>query len=365
MNKKRSGFTLIELLVVIAIIAILIGLLLPAVQKVREAAARMKCQNNLKQFGLAAHNFESSNRTLPAGEGPRSTDGGTSRPSLATVILAYVEQANKYNQFNFAFDVTSVTNRPATWQDVPIFLCPSDGSPATFSNGGQTVGRLNYFGNIGAVADCRMPGDSRAGIFNAEYSSVPAGQAPKGIAFTHIIDGTSNTAMFAEVMRTGYPARSITAPTSCRSHHRGPRLYDGRTVTGCAGGSVSIRINYTGLQYYRGGIPQLVLFTHSPDQLERKQLTTAAQRYNCGDASFRRAHIAASSYHSGGANVGLADGSVRFVSESVDFGVWQAAGTKAGGETANLPDHCCGPVRSFPILGAIAPQDSPLPIFKP
>src|SRR5215813_1428747 len=99
-RRRRHGFTLIELLVVIAIIAILIGLLLPAVQKVREAAARAKCSNNLKQMGLAAHNFESAYQALPPGEWTRSTDGGTSRPSLGAVILAYIEQANKFNQFN-------------------------------------------------------------------------------------------------------------------------------------------------------------------------------------------------------------------------------------------------------------------------
>src|SRR5438034_1965166 len=99
-QRKATGFTLIELLVVIAIIAILIGLLLPAVQKVREAAARTRCQNNLKQMGLAAHNFESAYQTFPPGEWIRSSDGGTSRPAWTTVLLTFVEQASKYSQFN-------------------------------------------------------------------------------------------------------------------------------------------------------------------------------------------------------------------------------------------------------------------------
>ena len=123
-SNHRCGFTLIELLVVIAIIAVLIGLLIPAVQKVREAAFRAQCLNNLKQIGLAAHNYHSANRKLPP--------GASSTPAFASalvIMMPYLEQANKYNQFDFKYDVNNPTyNLAAETQDVPIFLCPSDPS---------------------------------------------------------------------------------------------------------------------------------------------------------------------------------------------------------------------------------------------
>jgi prepilin-type N-terminal cleavage/methylation domain-containing protein/prepilin-type processing-associated H-X9-DG protein len=337
--RRRPGFTLIELLVVIAIIAILIGLLLPAVQKVREAAARAKCQNNLKQLGLAAHNFESAYQTLPPGEWTRSTDGGTSRPSLGAVILSYLEQANKFNQFNFAYDVTASQNAAARRQDVPVYLCPSENSGAFFTDGTDPVGRINYFGNIGAVADCRLSSDPGAGVFHA-FSTTKAGETPRGIPILGISDGTSNTAMFSEVMRSqtansntvDYTTNVVSGDISVA-----PGLHDGRNVSGCAGGSASKRINYVGLQYYRGGINHQSFYTHTlPINWNRKQSDPTLQKYTCGDGTFRRAHIAVSSYHTGGVNVCLADGSVRFVRDSVDFTVWQRAGTRAGGEVNTL-----------------------------
>jgi prepilin-type N-terminal cleavage/methylation domain-containing protein/prepilin-type processing-associated H-X9-DG protein len=342
-RSKARGFTLIELLVVIAIIAILIGLLLPAVQKVREAAARMKCSNNLKQMGLAAHNFESAYQALPPGEWTRATEvGSTSRPALGAVILAYIEQANKFNQFDFAFDVnTSPVNAPARRQDVPIFLCPSENSGAAFTDGGAPVGRINYFGNIGSVADSRLfMSDSRGGVFGVV--PVVAGQTPKGVTMAGMSDGTSNTVMFAEVMRSqAANAAAIDYTTNVQSGDIAvaPGLYDGRAVTGCAGGTVAKRIGYVGLQYYRGGINHQSFYTHTlPINWNRNTGNPATQKYTCGDASFRRAHIAASSYHTGGVNVCMADGSCRFVRDGVDFTVWQNVGTRVGGEVAQNLD---------------------------
>ncbi len=146
--------------------------------------------------------------------------------------------------------------------------------------------------------------------------------------------------MFAEVLKaTGYPS-TIDSNTNVQSGDIAvsPGLYDGRAVTGCAGGSVAIRINYTGLQYYRGGISHNSFYSHTlPPNWNRNTGNTATQKYNCGDASFRRAHIAASSSHTGGVNVCMGDGSLRFIRDSVNFDIWRNAGSKAGGESnANL-----------------------------
>src|SRR5262249_5668468 len=155
-------------------------------------------------------------------------------------------------------------------------------SGASFTDGGQPVGRTSYFGNIGAVADCRLNSDLRAGVFHA-FSSTVAGETPKGITVLSITDGTSNTAMFSEGMRapTANPGPGEST-TNVQSGDipvaRG--LYDGRTVTGCAGGSVAIRINYVGLQYYRGGINHQSFYTHTlPVNWNRRQSTAAQQKY--------------------------------------------------------------------------------------
>jgi len=247
----RRGFTLIELLVVIAIIAVLIGLLLPAVQKVREAAARMSCQNNLKQIGLAAMNYESSNGWLPPGMNnsnsaawPSVTSGmgpssyGASTAGTLAYLLPYVEQNNVYQQFTQLAGGQGVFLLPGTvywWQfttagqagcvNIKNFLCPSDNAgTVTPANGpfvfmlpyngsmegyyypGGAFGRTNYASNAGYLSN--QPGWPYPGPYGYNTQT-------KILAIT---DGTSNTLGFGEAMG-GSTVSSVTGlPNGTRDY---------------------------------------------------------------------------------------------------------------------------------------------------
>ncbi len=355
LSTKRNGFTLIELLVVIAIIAILIGLLLPAVQKVREAANRLSCQNNLKQIGLACHNYESTYGIMPPGSGPLAVaSGASSAPSLLSLILPYVEESNLYNLFNFNADTNhDPSNAAARDQTVKFYNCPSDGSTDHLNDPGGAPGQpgtSNYLGNVGTTADQHSTDTAHAGIFNFTYNA--SGQVTSRIKITDITDGTSNTCMFSETKRStvgggGLPVHDVYNPTniyllpdgdpgwSPLSPMVGPLFNETNPAALIPGmtyrcnswdyGPTS-RISYRGLEYYRM-IPEMNQYTHTvpPNYFG----------YDCGDYSITMAHIAARSYHSGGVNVCFADGSVHFISNSIDFATWQALGTRAAGD---IPD---------------------------
>jgi prepilin-type processing-associated H-X9-DG protein len=336
---------------VIAIIAILIGLLLPAVQKVRDAAARMKCQNNLKQIALGAHNYESTFGSLPPSQHtvvlPHPTTGVpttySSGATMQALLLPYYEQGNKYNQFNMGYNVNSDApihpsfpaltgaNAAARTADVPIFVCPSDPSGETYFG----AGRQSYFGSIGAQAHYRGSNPAFDGIFAIPFPA--AGSVMKGISIVSISDGTSNTAMYAEVMRSGIQHN---APSGVRDHatviinssNTGFNDNNGTTIPMCIDGSNwSSSIKYTGHQYYRN-LPSNFVYTHTLPINWNKKVSSGTQRYSCGNTAFNTMHIAASSYHTGGANVGMADGSVRFYGESTDLQVWRNIGSRSGGE---------------------------------
>jgi prepilin-type N-terminal cleavage/methylation domain-containing protein/prepilin-type processing-associated H-X9-DG protein len=355
---NRKAFTLIELLVVIAIIAVLVGLLLPAVQKVREAAARMSCQNNLKQIGLASMNYESTYGIMPPGTGTLPATGG-SPPSTVTLLLPYMEGGNLYNLFNFTVDVNSnVLNAPARDQQVKSYLCPSESSSQMINDNtgnGIPCGRCSYAGNCGTTADSNSTDGLHVGIFNYQYgASTPAGRPVRTkLTITAISDGTSNTAMWSERTLSqasnsaGGPKNSYD-PTMIYllpSTDPGWNIYTpmyGPTFTETNAGALiqgdtyhcnaydygpTNIIRYRGLQYYRG-LPEMNQYTHT--------VPPNYHGYDCGDdSSFTMAHIAARSYHTGGVNVCFADGSVHFISSGIAFPTWQAIGTRSAGD---IPD---------------------------
>jgi prepilin-type N-terminal cleavage/methylation domain-containing protein/prepilin-type processing-associated H-X9-DG protein len=344
-RRGRRGFTLIELLVVIAIIAILIGLLLPAVQKIREAAARMSCSNNLKQLALACHNYHDANGQMPYGRKFDNWDSFT----WSELVQPYFEQDNVYRGWLFLSTPSwnenypgpngpigdNPTQRQSRHAVIKTFLCPSDGGPNTNEIGTAPYGMIrgNYRACTGSGDMYGNKADSTAGPWGVGVFGVvpfqttdPAGKifnttGPRtaGVQIPAISDGTSNTVLLSEAL----------SPDSSAGWG-GPI---GSILYGNMGGGL-----FTTTITPNSSAPDRPIGPCPKDQGISSY--TAPCLSLGGNAWWTRsavgAYVGARSRHSGGVNAALADGSVRFVANGIDLVTWRGLGTRANGEVVSI-----------------------------
>lgn len=357
-RRVRHGFTLIELLVVIAIIAVLIGLLVPAVQKVREAANRMSCTNNIKQIVLGAINHESTKGYFPAlADGaPAGQINASYAFGVLANVLPYIEQAQLQNLIDYTKPATlsgwrgdiNPLHDAACSTVVKTFLCPSDGQNPLFANQSRTAtpatftsAGTNYVFNMGS-------GTASAAQVNYDAQFATDGVFWYGARVTYkdILDGSSNTLMTSEcLLGPGLPAPASSAT---------PPDVSGRHYVALNTGTFASNSALPG-GWLRGG----ALFTSRPAECDTGTRAWGVMRgstwfwggrdwnsvFNTGllpndpaadCGAHGRGWFAARSRHSGGVNAGLCDGSVRFITNTVDPIAWRGMATRMGGETASI-----------------------------
>ncbi|MDB5310520.1 MAG: hypothetical protein JWO38_4722 [Gemmataceae bacterium] len=338
---RHRAFTLIELLVVIAIIAILLGLLLPAVQKVREAANRAKCANNLKQWGLGLHNYHTALNTFPYGCDALMIP-------WTTKLLPYLEQGPLANSIDNGLTPESLNangyNLLWAKTKIPQLLCPADPNHTYDAGPGDTTYSNNYHYNIGTW-QVLTPDNKEDGPFpiqgggNSQNGAVGLG-AP--VRILDITDGTSNTGALAEVINSTR-ALASTDP-----------WYNGRNACWSDGGVTSSAVPGTTTMaqaraQFLAKLPGPLTGIYRWQGIPWNDGSVWRQGYNhllppntgCfyrNDGKSYGLYVRPpTSYHPGGVNVMFCDGSVRFVPDGIDPDAWTAAGSKAGGETNQMP----------------------------
>ena len=320
-SSRRTAFTLIELLVVIAIIGTLVALLLPAVQQAREAARRASCRNKLKQFGLALHNYHGSFSSFPMAFSDNN-DFDSVYANTNTVLLPYLDQAPLYDKYNMS----------APWEDqlplvasavVPVFSCPSDNGPNPITDPllaaagyalGDTVGTTSYLFSRGAThVWCLTPRSiphSLRGMFDRNTS----------VRIRDIRDGTTSTfAMGEGAAGVGYRV--------CKGAGCTTPFDNAAAVPGTANGPVQPWIAQP--NHSDSGVPLALssIFGSTADALNRNPVTeTLIDRSSLSSCTTAASHATSSfrSAHEGGGHFLMADGSVHFVGESIDLGVYRS-----------------------------------------